>query len=386
MVKGPHAGQVFQLGKGLISIGRGSENDVVLLNDPQVSRAHAQINVVDNQLEVVNISQKNAVIVDGASVPKWKLVNGAGFSVGDSEFKVEYDLGQAVVSIPAERRGEVVQMPVRAVPPENQKVAVPPKKSKKSSSESKKNLPAQRKQAVDRPRTQQQVPMMPYPQQPMAPGMPTQQQMYDINAAYQAQGMAQAQVQQEKNDSLMASPFFKFFLIILIVIGAGYSYLATPNKKSNAKKIASTLKYEDEVNNQIISKKESDLEQQRETQLKQKQSPASLRVNESFLRGMRDYQLGNYVRAQEFFQVVLNLEPDHALAKRHLYLAKVRFDELVQEKLMLGDSYYKKHNFRMCASMYTQVMQMLEGKNNEQKYLLAEKKAKECNLAIQGIR
>ena len=80
------------------------------------------------------------------------------------------------------------------------------------------------------------------------------------------------------------------------------------------------------------------------------------------------------------------MEPDHVLAKRHLYLAKVRFDELVQEKLLLGDSYYKKHNFRMCQSMYNQVTHMLEGKSNEQKYLLAQKKAKECSLADQGIR
>ena len=134
------------------------------------------------------------------------------------------------------------------------------------------------------------------------------------------------------------------------------------------------------------SKKEKELEEDREYLRKQKLSPQSLRVNENFVRGMRDFQLGKYVRAQQFFQLVLNLDPDHPLAKRHLYLSKVRFDELVQEKLMLGDSYYKKHNFRMCESMYVQVMDMLQNRNTEQKFLLAEKKARECNLASQGIR
>ena len=172
----------------------------------------------------------------------------------------------------------------------------------------------------------------------------------------------------------------------MILAASVYSVMSTPNKKSQAKKIASTLKYEDEVNNRLNSKKEKELEADREFLRKQKTSPQSVRVNENFVKGMRDFQLGNYVRAQQFFQLVLNLEPDHPLAKRHLYLSKVRFDELVQEKLMLGDSYYKKHNFRMCESMYTQVMDMLQSKNTDQKFLLAQKKALECDLASQGIR
>ena len=46
---------------------------------------------------------------------------------------------------------------------------------------------------------------------------------------------------------------------------------------------------------------------------------------------------------------------------------------------MLGDSYYKKHNFKMCASMYTQVLNMLDGKTTDPKFLLSEKKVRECD-------
>ena len=104
------------------------------------------------------------------------------------------------------------------------------------------------------------------------------------------------------------------------------------------------------------------------------------------MKGMRDYNLGNYLRAIDFFQVVLNLESDNDLAKRHMYLSRVRFDELVQIKLMLGESYYNKHNFDMCASMYKQVMNMLEDRKVDTKYKLADRKAKECELASEGIR
>ena len=367
VVKGPHLGQVFQLNKDVITLGRGPENTVVLMNDPQVSRNHAQISVIDNDLEIVNLSQKNSILAEGANVQKWKIVNFSTFMIGDSELSVEYDLGQAVISIPTRQPAEVVPLKtkVKVVPP---KAKAGPPQSIQPRPQS--NAPAVRSQQVSRPMPNLQN--RNFTQQIPAPNQ---------NLDYQPQPKEEV-----KNDSLIANPNFKIFLILIILVASAYSVLSTPNKKSQAKKIASTLKYEDEVNNQMNSKKEKELEEDREYLRKQKLSPQSLRVNENFVRGMRDFQLGKYVRAQQFFQLVLNLDPDHPLAKRHLYLSKVRFDELVQEKLMLGESYYKKHNFRMCESMYVQVMDMLQNRNTEQKFLLAEKKARECNLASQGIR
>ena len=81
----------FQLNKEVITLGRGSENHIVLMNDPQISRVHAQISIVDSEIEVSNLSQKNAVVVDGSSVQKWKLVNNSNFTIGDSEIKIQYD-------------------------------------------------------------------------------------------------------------------------------------------------------------------------------------------------------------------------------------------------------------------------------------------------------
>lgn len=391
VVKGPHAGQTFQLSKKDITLGRGPENNVVLMNDPQISRVHAQIRVVNNEIEIVNLSQKNAVVVDGASVQKWKLVNNSTFTLGDSEIQIEYDLGQIVVSVGNQKMGEVVAfkgansgatVAEAVVTPEP--VAKPPQQPTRAPKPLKKKIapPAVRSQEVaSRPR----APQLNQQQMIRPMGAPPAMQNQALNNEFNAQYRTQ-QAAQEKNDSLMASPIFKFVLIGLIILGVAYSYLSTPTKKSQAKKIASTLKYEDEVNTKLYSKKEKDAEAERDDKLRIKNSTQSLRVNENFVRGMRDYQAGNYLRAQEFFQLVLNLEPDHSLAKRHLYLSKVRFDEIVQEKLALGDSYYKKHNFKMCASMYTQVLNMLDGKNADPKFLLSEKKVKECSLASQGIR
>lgn len=376
VVKGPHSGQVYQLNKPSFTIGRGPENDLVLMNDPQISRSHAKVMINDRDLEVVNLSSKNAIFVDGEGVQRWKIVNNSNFTVGDSEFNVEYDLGQAVVSIPTVNVAAVLPLKpkIRAVPPKKEVVAKP-----KIQQQASNLIPANRNSGPPGLRHQQVM----NPQQMMNPQMMQQRMAGAAPTGYQQPRSAPG----PENGSLMANSKFKFYLIIAIaLIGIFYSF-SKPTKNARAKKIASTLKYEDEVNTKMISQKEKDLAADRELRSKEKaRSPQAFRIEESFVRGMRDYQLGNYTRAQEFYQLVLNLDPDHALAKRHLYLSKVRFDELIQEKLMLGESYFKKHNFRMCESMYSQVMDMLNGKNNDQKFQLAEKKARECELATEGIR
>lgn len=378
VVKGPHSGQVFQLSKSSFTIGRGPENDVVLMNDPQISRTHAKVYIVDRDLEVANLSQKNAIVVDGQSVQKWKIVNNSNFMVGDSEFSVEYDLGQAVVTVPTKKPATVVPIKSKltAVPPKSPLVAKPPQ-AKAGVPANRGGAPALRPQQGVGP--QQRAPNqvgMPRPGQPV--------QNFNPNAAPNRNFQASAQAQTQ-NGSLMANPKFKIYLMVAIIIGGAYFYLFGNKKNSQAKKVASTLIYADDFA-KMNTQKEKERQKELEDLKKLKSSPQKLRIEENFVRGMRDFQLGNYSRAQEFFQLVLNLDSEHQLSKRYLYLSKVRFDEVVQEKLMLGESYFKKHNFKMCESLYRQVMDMLNGKSNDQKYQLAEKKANECELASEGIR
>lgn len=389
VAQGPHAGQVFQLSKSSFTIGRGPENDVVLMNDPLVSRSHAQISVVESDLEIRNLSQKNAIFVEGQNVQKWKIANNSGFTIGDTEFKVEYDLGQAVVSVQPAKPAEVV--PLKPKP----KAPLPAAKGaggKKAPPLRPLKAPVAAKNGAVVPR--HQVPVAGAAPRGMVaagpravglPGQPGPQFMPNPNANAFAQARTASPA--SGGNSLMSNPRFKFYLIILLIAGGAYYYLFGPDsKKAAQQKIVSTLKYEDAVNMGINSQAQKDAETKREAQVKERNSLQAQRVQENLIKGMRDFQLGNYSRAQEFYQLVLNLEPDNQLARRYIYLAKVRFDEIVQEKLMLGESYFKKHNFRMCASLYRQVVVMLQGKNNDQKLLLAEKKAKECQLADEGIR
>ena len=59
VVQGPHVGHVFNFDKSVIVLGRSPESDVILVNDPLVSRNHARLELVKNEFELINLSEKS---------------------------------------------------------------------------------------------------------------------------------------------------------------------------------------------------------------------------------------------------------------------------------------------------------------------------------------
>lgn len=342
VVQGPHVGQVFNLDKSVILLGRSPENDVILVNDPLVSRAHARIELIKNEFELTNLSEKNILLVHGDSVQKSIIVNDSLFQIGDTAIKFQFDLGQSVVSVPPKPRSSAT---LQIVKPKSPIAAAKPVALKPSAELSNSGPP--------------------------------------VPKANRPQVSAQSSLQQKP--VTQDNKRFQFYGIVAVLLLAASFIILSPLKGKRTKP-KPLLKYEDEVAASLQSEPEDNLRKKRELERIAQGSPTVLRAEENFIKGMRDFQLGNYARAQDFFQVVLNLIPDHALARRHLYLSKVRFDELVQAKLILGESYYQKHNFNMCVSMYQQVINMLQGKSNDQKYKIAQRMAEKCQFASEGIQ
>jgi tetratricopeptide (TPR) repeat protein len=380
--KGPHAGQRFSFSKKEITIGRAPENDIVLLNDPLISRQHAKVAIVGADVEVINLSQKNSIMVGTESVQKWKLVNEGTFKIGDTEFQIYFHLGQSVTPIQAPK--PVVHLQSVQAPAANRNEIAKKTATTAALTAQPQNIAIKSNQQVPQQKNQQQIQM----QHRM------QQQQYQIHMQAQAASAQQKTNAntlantQKSNSGFLANPKTRFYLIIAVGVAiAAYFYFDTPSvvhRKAEDKK--TILKYSDEVEIKLNSKIEKENQKKIEKLYEQKNSPTTLRAEENFIKGMRDFQLGNYTRAQEFFQVVLNLQPGHELARRHLYLSKVRYDEVLKAKLMLGESYYQKHNFRMCQSLYEQVLNMLQGKSSDQNYQLATAMAEKCKLASEGVR
>lgn len=373
VTKGPHKGQSFVFSKNLITIGRGADNDVTLVNDPMISRNHCHITVIDNEVEIHNLSQKNTLIIEGESVQKWKLLNSSFFSIGDSEITLEIEFGARVVQQTSRSQEAVVPAALSQLDQERTSISKSPLSIVQEEVEIKPKPIVVKKPKVAAPQVAQSL--SPAPQaRPYAP--PTDyknnfQQNYPIRDA-----------------GVSADKPIAFYVIIGIIALAAIFLFLDPQKpsKSNKDKKTSVLKYEDEVALQLNSKNEKQVESELRKKYEQKNTAMALRAEENFMKGMREFQLGQYARAQEFLQVVLNLNPGHEVATKYLKLARIRFDEVLKAKLVLGETNYQKHNFKMCASQYLQIMNMLEGRNRDETYRLAESWYNKCQYAAQGIR
>lgn len=388
VLKGPHEGQSFHLAKSSFTLGRGPENEVVLINDPQISRQHARLQVVGQDIEIINLSKKNKVLVGSEEIQKWKLINDSTFILGDTEIQIAFEIEKITPMVPMPH---LVQNNLPAVPiaapaqpnplqPLAPKAKTPPGQKPFMAPANRQQVPTNRQQGVQA-------------RGPLQPGRPMPQgQMMQRPAAQpqmQQQQFAQVNLGAPKSQSavagILANPKARFYLIVgVAVLSLVYWLNMEEPKKADPTEIKSTLKYEDEYLVKLNSITEKELDQKRKNQLEQKNSPTNLRIEENFQKGMRDFHLGNYNRALDFFQVVLNLDSTHVMARRHLYLAKIRFDEIVKAKLALGESYYQKHNFKMCQAMYQQVVTMLPGKSNEKE--IAQSMSEKCQLAAEGIR
>lgn len=349
--KGPHAGQRFAFSKNKITIGRSPENDIILVNDPLISRQHAYIQISNNDVEIINLSSKNPILVNHENVSKWKLTSNSVFTIGDTEFLIHIDGQQSIISVKPSS-GTVTSVainhpttsPVSNVVHLQQKMQTP-------------NVVVP--QAQVRPAPQ---PVTPRPQ------------TYAVS--------------QPVNSGL--NPRLKLYGIVALVIAAGLYFLFSDSGGAKKSK-KSTLKYSDEIAVKLNSKEFEVLRLKQEKLSRLKQSPAYLRAEENFVKAMRSFQQGNYTSAIEYFQQTLNSQSEHVLAKRYLQLSLVRYDELVKLKLELGQSYFERNNFKLCMAMYQQVVDMLKSKESLQvpskdtNLQLAETMVKKCEFAAEGI-
>jgi S-DNA-T family DNA segregation ATPase FtsK/SpoIIIE len=82
VIAGPDAGRMFQIDKPRILIGR--EGVDLVLDDPEVSRRHAAIEVAGDRITVVDLGSANGTLVDEQSIAEAALENQGEFTVGGS--------------------------------------------------------------------------------------------------------------------------------------------------------------------------------------------------------------------------------------------------------------------------------------------------------------
>lgn len=83
ILEGPDKGAQFQVLPGSIRIGRGEDNDIIL-HDPKCSREHALLKISAQSIMIENLSQNNALNVDGENSNRAFISHNTKISLGNT--------------------------------------------------------------------------------------------------------------------------------------------------------------------------------------------------------------------------------------------------------------------------------------------------------------
>ena len=82
VIAGPDAGRIYPIEKPRVVIGR--EDVDLALDDPEISRQHAAIEVAGDRISVVDLGSSNGTHVGEQSVEEAPLENQSEFTIGGS--------------------------------------------------------------------------------------------------------------------------------------------------------------------------------------------------------------------------------------------------------------------------------------------------------------
>ena len=349
VVAGPHLNEIYSLDQAITKIGRGEDNDIKLVNDARISRNHIEIFKNPDHYKFKNISLKNFVTLDGKVMEEGFLAAGAQLQVGETIFEV-FNEGPTLVAegqkLPAAVDASALTVRVALQPPA-------PSSAKKLTPLNKLNSNVMAQPKPIAPQNQYSIPKMGTAPQPQA----------SRNSAMKPS------VQGGKR---------QFYVIVIAVLGF-FGWLLM--KDSKPKEIKS-FRTSQQVEYDILQS--TDERKRLQERLDSLQTTSAQRSQENLIKGFRDFQQGNYARARDNFQVVLNLDPDNAIAKRYYHLSRIKFDELLQFHMLQGLRYRDKKNYRLCRSSFQSALVMIQNSQQHPKYREIKNFFDECNLASEG--
>lgn len=106
--------EVFQITGELTNIGRKLDNHIVL-NDPRISRNHAQIRVVDGQYILLDLNSTGGTMVNGRKISKSVLYSGDAISLAGLDIKFVQDTPR-ILSKSMDRTGPLPSFKLEEVP------------------------------------------------------------------------------------------------------------------------------------------------------------------------------------------------------------------------------------------------------------------------------
>lgn len=321
---GENKGQVYSFDKPVVVIGRGPQNDVILANDPKISRQHAEIRIEAGFIKVSNLSDRNFILLDGEKVEQKYIQKSAVLTVGDTVIDIKVELPAPVaIAAPA---------PTPAPAPVNPSPV---------------NLA------------------------PKSPPPPTGFSPHSQNT----KTFRPAPVQQQADSSKI-----RFYIILVVVLCAvAWFFTDGPGKKKPEVGLRTEGDIVRAIEESAIAVKELTKQQESSGQ----NSVQYKAAQEHYIKGFRDYRQRQYARAMQSFQAALSFYPAHELARKYYVQSQRKFEEMVDSNMSLGRKYYQRQNFKLCQSSFANVMIMLKD-SSKPKYREAKQFYDECALRLEG--
>jgi len=328
---GPLKGQSFEFAKPVITIGRGSENDIVLEKDAKASRTHLEIRQAGGTITLRNVSDKNTVLHNGQLIKVATVYSESQILVGESEMFLKAE-GLPPRSAP------------RAPAPALAAARAPGAPAPIGSA-----VPSAHGAGAPAPYTAGAPPTSYSPGSPY-PG---------VSVGGGKQGSSR-------------TGLYVVFGILLI----GGAWIFSTN---HTKKLIAEIRTTEEVDKDVQTSTETAADIEKRLQKEGKGTIQYEMAQEQYIRGFRDYRQGQYARALQSLRAAIAFFPQHELARRYLTLAQKKLDEMVKLEMDLGKKYRGQENYRLCSASFRKVV-MIIGDENDPVAKEAAQYMRECDL------
>ena len=362
VIEGPHKGTSYKLVAGKITIGRSSENDIVLINDDKCSRKQAIISLESNNTYFIkDVSQKGSVKINDMSKIKSDLQDGDLIQFGASVLQFVFP-GAKNMQSPAVTPAPINPVSGNTNPPEmNNRQLVP---ASSSQSVTGKQLATGSTDADNLPSLQKDNNV---PVGMNMPGIPN----YNYPPGYQNPHIQPPPLKKKAKQKKSLVP--KIILAGVVIGGAWLFSQDTKQKVIKEDKIRTMQDMEEEIKT-LTELKDQELEK-RNKNLNQSYQYAQ----SAYVKGLRDYRKGVYIRAIESFRVCKTLYPQHELCPAYLKKAQAKNQQLIQAWMVAGKDYREKRRFVSCMSSFKNVMMAIKNHKNHT-YKEAKENFKICQI------
>ena len=331
VIQGPYKGVSYKLVAAKIIIGREKTCDIQLIKDKKCSRQQAVVLFKNKSYYIKDLSGKASLKVNSVRKIQSELQDGDLIKCGTSILQFEC---KNLIKTPVSSKQ---QMPKVKVPiPLRPAGAMVPVASKPASAG---NLQAP-------------VPLS-------AQGaLLTVQQDSPVHQSMPQPGLSPHLAVNKKRSTGKRSQLPRILIGILVVLFLFLLLNEDKKLEPQEDKLRTAESVEEDVKS-LTELKEQEMEK------KKKNMEVSFKDAQSaYIKGIRDYRNGIYVRAIESFRVCKTLYPQHELCGTYLQKTQNKQQQLIQAWMLDGKDARAKGRFEACLGAFKNVMLAIRDKNN----------------------